>query len=256
LFPSLPLRYTIPLIIHYLDDLLVMRSSSYSPPFEQHSDGMVADRPVLGIDTDRVLAEENLPRPSLLVGSTPEMGFVKDVVYGHDLKLVALNLEVETLRRLLHEQFQFVRSNQAHYLEMKTLFDHFIDEHWTSLQQAVFISTHRQCPCGRLQLTECHCGRPRLVEPARPTYPEYFPPPVARERFSTPYPNSSSHSSTSNTSPFITPEDGQEVMLPIPYRLEGPTEEEALFLRAALHPQRSEEESSDEGDDGFPGGSG
>src|SRR5579864_7840591 len=98
LFPSLPLCYTIPLIIHYLNNLLVMRSSTDSPPFEQYSNGMVANRPVLGIDTDRVLAEENLPHPSLQVGSTLEMGFVKDVVYGHDIKLVALNMEVETLR--------------------------------------------------------------------------------------------------------------------------------------------------------------
>jgi hypothetical protein len=59
-----------------------MRSPSYSPPFSQRVNGMVAERPILSVDTDRILAEENLPRPTLLHGSTPEMGFVKEMVHG------------------------------------------------------------------------------------------------------------------------------------------------------------------------------
>ena len=51
----------------YLDNI-IMRSSDASPPFKQYEDGMVAECPILEVNTSRLLIEENIPRPTLQEG--------------------------------------------------------------------------------------------------------------------------------------------------------------------------------------------
>jgi hypothetical protein len=62
--------------------------SSPSIPFYQNISGMVGEARLL---QDRLSLEHNLPQESLVVGSTPEMDFVKQTVL--DTCLQAANVE-------------------------------------------------------------------------------------------------------------------------------------------------------------------
>src|SRR5579864_8401378 len=242
----------------YLDDT-IMCSSDASPPFEQYEDGMVAERPILEVNTSRLLIEENLPCPTLQEGSTPEMGFVKEVVLGHEQKLVLLQIEVRALHHLFHEHYSWINSCKTDIALASRNMEHFIDCHLIPLQHAVYVSGCRQCPCGQIQLSECNCGCPKLVTPLQP-FAEYLEPPIVQPQPSSPYPHSSDYPSSSNSTSFRTPEEG-EAPISVPYRLEGPTEAEAIFLGAALFPEQLNSTGSYEGDrsvsgDGRGSGSG
>src|SRR5579864_6387760 len=212
------LSSTLPSFTIYLDDI-IMRSSSASPPFEQYEDGMVAERPILEVNTSRLLIEENLPRPTLQEGSTPEMGFVKEVVLGHEQKLVLLQIEVRALHHLLHEHYSWINSCKTDVSLVSGNLEHIVDQHLVPLQHTIYISSRRQCPCGRIQLTECHCGCTKLATTLEP-FAKYLEPPIAQPQPSSPYPHSSNYPSSSDSASFGTPEEG-EAPIPVPYQLEG-----------------------------------
>src|SRR5579864_6552679 len=232
----------------------IMRSSNASPPFEQYEDGMVAKRPILEVNTSRLLIEENLPRPTLQEGSTPEMGFVREVVLGHEQKLVLLQIELRALHHLLHEHYSWINSCKTRITLVSGNLEHIIDQHLVPLQHTIYISGCRQCPCGQIQLTECHCGRPKLATTSE-LFAKYLEPPIAQPRPSSPYPHSSNYPSSSNSASFGTPEEG-EAPIPVLYRVEGPSEAETVFLRAALFPEHPNSTGSYEGDRSVSGDGG
>jgi len=252
---NLPSSYTIYLITHYLDDIFIMRSSSCSPPFAQYEDGMVGEAPLLNSNMPRVLREENIPRPTLLEGSTPEMSFVKEYVHGLEQRLVDLQARLVRHQLDSYKEVEALRNGQLRIVELEVLFEHFVDKHYLPLQRAFFLLLRHQCPCGRYRIQECRCGRPLLVEVDVP-FSEYLTPPVHHSDSSSSGSDSSHYSPTTDASVFRTPEEGEEVPIPIPYRLEGPTEEEAVFLRATLYPEQSDPTRSYAGDNGFSGDSG
>jgi hypothetical protein len=195
---------------------------------------MVADRPILDIPVARILAEENLPNPTLFEGSTPEISFMKEMLLIHDRRLVE---DSKNIALAISRQDNFVMA-----------FEHFIDDHWLPLQQSFLLSLHRECPCGRTSFTFCSCGRPRIAV-SQLTYGEYFPPPTTPSG-----PPHTHYSPSTDSSPFVTPEEGEPIS--IPYRSTGPTDAEALLLWATLYPEQSNSAGKDEGDDGVSGGSG
>src|SRR5579864_9118447 len=148
----------------YLNDT-IMRSSDASPPFKQYEDSMVAKRPILEVNTSRLLIEENLPRPTLQEGSTPEMGFIKEVVLGHKQKLVLLQIEVRALHHLLHKHYSWINSCKTNITLVSSNLEHIIDQHLVPLQHAIYISSRRQCPCGRTKLAMTSESFAEYLEP-------------------------------------------------------------------------------------------
>src|SRR5579864_6199783 len=148
----------------YLDDT-IMCSSDASPPFEQYEDGMIAERPILEVNTSRLLIEENLPCPTLQEGSTLEMSFVKEVVLGHEQKLVLLQIEVRALHHLLHEHYSWINSCKTDIALVSSNLEHIIDQHLVPLQHTIYISGRRQCPCGRTKLAMTSESFAEYLEP-------------------------------------------------------------------------------------------
>src|SRR5579864_2590727 len=123
---NLPSSYTIYFITHYLDDILIMRSSSCSPPFAQYENGMVGEAPLLNSNMPRVLREENIPRPTLLEGSTPEMSFMKEYVHGLEQRLVDLQAHLVRHQLDLYKEVEALRNGQLRIVELEVLFEHFV----------------------------------------------------------------------------------------------------------------------------------
>ena len=81
--------------------------------------------------------ELNLPQPSLVLASTPEMGFVKDMVGNHEDHMKDMDCDMARLRLKLVE-LQNLREG----------FKHFIADHWLPLIQYLHSFPDTQCSCG------------------------------------------------------------------------------------------------------------
>ena len=81
--------------------------------------------------------ELNLPQPSLVLASTPEMGYVKNMVGDHEDQLRKMDCDMAQLRLKLVE-LQSLREG----------FKHFVAEHWLPLIQYLHSITNTQCSCG------------------------------------------------------------------------------------------------------------
>ena len=79
----------------------------------------------------------NLPQPSLVLASTPEMGYIKNMVSNHEDRLREMDCDMAQLRLKL--------------VELKSLkegFKHFITDHWLPLIQYLHSFPNTQCSCG------------------------------------------------------------------------------------------------------------
>ena len=79
----------------------------------------------------------NLPQPSLVLASTPEMGYVKNMVGDHEDHMRDMDCDMAHLRLELVE-LQSLREG----------FKHFIADHWLPLIQYLHSFPNTQCSCG------------------------------------------------------------------------------------------------------------
>ena len=114
----------------------------------------------------------NLPQPSLVLASTPEMGYVKNMIGDHEDRMREMDCDMARLRLELVEM-QSLREG----------FKHFIADHWLPLIQYLHSFPNTQCSCGTdardgvdsasSYHTPPQCSSPRPIPPpqARPPSP-------------------------------------------------------------------------------------
>ena len=78
----------------------------------------------------------NLPQPSLVLASTPEMGFVKDMVGNHEDRMRDMDCDMACLKL-----------ESVELQNLKEGFKHFIAEHWLPLIQYIHSFPNTQCSC-------------------------------------------------------------------------------------------------------------
>ena len=116
----------------------------------------------------------NLPQPSLVLASTPEMGYVKNMVGDHEDQLREMDYDMARLRLELVE-LQSLREG----------FKHFITDHWLPLIQYLHSFPNTQCSCGSdardgaysasSYHTPPHCSSPRPIPPPQTRPPSPSP---------------------------------------------------------------------------------
>ena len=116
----------------------------------------------------------NLPQPSLVLASTLEMGYVKNMVGDHEDRMRDMDCDMARLKLEL--------------VELQGLsegFKHFIADHWLPLIQYLYSFTNTQCSCGAdardgvgstsSYHTPPQCSSPRPIPPPQTRPPSPSP---------------------------------------------------------------------------------
>ena len=110
----------------------------------------------------------NLPQPSLVLASTPEMGYIKNMLGDHEDRMRDMDCDMARLKLELVE-LQGLREG----------FKHFIADHWLPLIQYLHSFPDTQCSCG----TDARNGADSASSyhtPPQCSSPRPIPPPQTR----------------------------------------------------------------------------